>query len=92
MSTNTDFSNKCKILGDLWLNYKEDFDFQDFIEYNDIGLPLAFVLSEGLAHPSDESYTYINETWELFLQSLGVADIGYDSLSQLLESSGESDN
>jgi hypothetical protein len=28
-----------EILADLWINYKYDDEFEDFIEYNDLGLP-----------------------------------------------------
>ncbi len=83
-NTNTDFSNRCNILADLWLNYKSETDFEDFIEYNDIGLPLAFAISQEIIPASDMATRYINETWDLFLESLGVTDTGYSSLDELL--------
>jgi hypothetical protein len=84
MSTNTDFSNRCSILGDLWLNYKSEPEFEDFIEYNDIGLPLAFSISQEIIPASEMAIKYVNETWDLFLESLGVKDTGYSSLDELL--------
>lgn len=83
-NTNTDFSNRCNILADLWLNYKNDTEFSDFIEYNDIGLPLAFAISQEIVVASDMATQYINETWDLFLESLGIKDTGYSSLDELL--------
>ncbi len=38
----TTFENKCAILADLWLNYKDNEELEDFVEYNDLGLPLAY--------------------------------------------------
>lgn len=84
MSTNTDFSSRCNILGDLWLNYKGEPEFDDFIEYNDVGLPLAFCISQEIVSASDMATKYVNETWDLFLESLGAEDTGYSSLDELL--------
>ena len=79
----TDFSNMCEILGSLYANYKEDEDLKDFIEFNDLGLPLAYFVSEGLAEVSDDGARYITETWQLFLASMDIQDTGWDSLDQI---------
>ena len=81
----TDFSDVCTILGKLFYQYKGEGDFVDFIEYNDIGLPLAYLSSENLCEPSPDGEKYILETWELFLAALGVEDKGFSSLEELLE-------
>lgn len=81
----TDFSSICDILGDLYSNYKEDKNFGDFIEFNDLGLPLAYLTSESLCEPSDDGVRYITETWDLFLAGLLMSDDGFESLDQLLE-------
>ena len=83
-NTNTDFSSRCNILGDLWLNYKGEADFSDFIDYNDIGLPLAFAISQEIVDVTEMATTYINETWDLFLESLGVKDTGFSTLDEIL--------
>ena len=80
----TDFSNICDILGDLYSNYKEDKNFRDFIEFNDLGLPLAYLTSENLCEPSDDGIRYVTETWDLFLAGLKVKDEGFEDLDQLL--------
>ena len=80
----TDFSSICDILGDLYSNYKEDKNFGDFIEFNDLGLPLAYLTSENLCEPSDDGIRYVTETWELFLAGLKVKDEGFEDLDQLL--------
>ena len=79
----TDFTNMCEILGSLYANYKEDEDLKDFIEFNDLGLPLAYFVSEGLAEVSDDGARYITETWQLFLASMDIQDTGWDSLDQI---------
>ena len=80
----TDFSSICDILGDLYSNYKEDKNFGDFIEFNDLGLPLAYLTSENLCEPSDDGIRYVTETWDLFLAGLKVKDEGFEDLDQLL--------
>jgi hypothetical protein len=66
------------------LNYKGEPEFDDFIEYNDVGLPLAFCISQEIVSASDMATKYVNETWDLFLESLGAEDTGYSSLDELL--------
>jgi len=85
MSTNTDFSSRCNILADLWMNYKHDGEFADFVEYNDLGLPLAFFISQEIIPTNDLVTKYINETWDLFLESLKTEDTGFSTLDELLK-------
>ena len=80
----TDFTKVCEILGTLYANYKEDEEFKDFIDFNDLGLPLAFLASENLCEVSDDGARYITETWTLFVHSLGLQDLGFDTLDQML--------
>ncbi len=81
----SDFSNVCRILGTLYENYREDIAFRDFIEFNDLGLPLAYFQKEGLAQISEDGTKYILETWELFVTSLGLEDNGFETLEEMFE-------
>lgn len=84
-----EFANKCGILGELWINYKDDKQFGDFIEYNDLGLPLAYMIAEGLVKeitPLGEQY--INETFDLFIAGLEINENEVDeemNLADLLD-------
>lgn len=82
--TNTPFGNRCSILGELWLDYKHDEEFEDFVEYNDLGLPLAFAISEGIIQTAPLVEQYINETWDLFIAGLDIEDTGFSTLDQML--------
>lgn len=63
------------ILGQLYSNHREDKGFREFIEYNDLGLPLAYFLNEGLVvELSPDAVRYIQETWEMFVTSLGIKE------------------
>jgi hypothetical protein len=80
----TDFSNICRILADLYSNYKEDVGFREFIEFNDLGLPLAYLTAENLCDVTNDGEKYIAETWQLFLASLSLDDEGFESLDEVL--------
>lgn len=79
------FLNKTSILSELWMNYRQDENLKDFIEYNDLGLPLAYILFNDIATANDESEIYVNETYDLFVNALGIPDEEYTSLDQMLE-------
>lgn len=81
----TTFENKCVILGELWLNYRNDEAFEDFIEYNDLGLPLAYSISEGIVMdvtPAAEKY--VLETFDVLLSALNIEDEVFENLDELL--------
>ena len=82
----TDFSNICTILAELWMDYRDDEEFLDFIEYNDLGLPLAYAVQGSLIktlNPAGEAL--IAETWDLFLAGLGIEeDTGFETLGDVL--------
>ncbi len=65
----TPFQNRCLILGELWAGSKDEESFASFLQYNDIGLPLAWSVWQRLAEPTEEGKHYINETWEMFATS-----------------------
>jgi len=37
-----DYADKTGLLGQLWIDYRDDENFSLFMEYNDIGLPLSY--------------------------------------------------
>lgn len=68
------------------MDYRTDEEFQDFIEYNDLGLPLAYAVASDLIEILPIAESYIDETFDLLITSLGLTDTGFDSLEQILES------
>ena len=82
----TSFSKKCSILGSLYSNYGQDPEFKDFVEFNDLGLPLAYLTSEGLCELSTDGERYIEETWILFIKSLGIEDTGFEHIDEVFQS------
>ena len=95
----TTFSNKCYILSELWQDFRDEEQFQDFIRYNDLGLPLAYaVASDLIGIDISENDTdipaveIIEETWDLLVAGLGLKDRGYESLEELLAEAQANNN
>ena len=82
----TSFETVCSILAELWSSYRFDKDLKDYIEYNDLGLPIAFAIDAEIVEPTDLAKNYVLETWQILLSALGVEDdIEWKSLEQLFK-------
>jgi hypothetical protein len=85
-SNNTPFDERCSILATLWNNHRDNKDLKDFVEYNDLGLPLAYFVAEGLVTIENEAHIYINETFSLLLEACGhEEDTGFETLEEILD-------
>ena len=84
--SSTPFSSQCEILADLWINYRLDEGFADFMEYNDIGLPLSYAVANNLAKVNSLGEKLVSETFDVLLSGLGIQDTGFDNLDDLLDS------
>lgn len=80
----TPFETRAEMLADLWMNYRLDEEFKDFVEYNDLGLPLSYAVVQSIAKAEPQGKQMINETFELLLTALETEDVGFDSLDDLL--------
>jgi len=79
-----ELSDKAGVLAELWINYRDDEDFTDFIEYNDIGLPLAYYVAEGLVkETSPLGDQYIIETFDMFANALNVTEEEIEGLDDI---------
>lgn len=82
--TTTPFSNKCSILGELWLSYRSEEDFEDFIDYNDLGLPIAYAIANEIVKSTDLAKAFVEETFDLLLVALGLEDEVWENLDEML--------
>lgn len=86
----TDFSKQVEILGAFYLDYREQDSLEEFFEFNDIGLPLAWLGREGLCEINEDGKKYIAESWELLLSTLKIEDTGFNNLDEILAASRKS--
>jgi hypothetical protein len=66
------------------LDYRFDEQFKDFLDYNDLGLPLAYAIDAEIVEPKELALNFVDETFEVLLAGLGLEDEGYESLDQIL--------
>jgi|LakMenEpi02Jun12_1017388.scaffolds.fasta_scaffold00987_5 hypothetical protein len=82
----TTFSNKCAILADVWMDYRDDEQFEDYVEFNDLGLPLAYCAYTELIAIDEDSPAgeIIDESFSILLTGIGLNDTGFEDLDQIL--------
>jgi hypothetical protein len=85
----TDFEAMCDILGEFWSEYRDHDELKDFVGYNDLGLPLAYFISENIVVSTPASEAYINETFNFLIAALGIDDkVSYESLDEMFDAAG----
>lgn len=84
-----DIESKCDIIEEFMrehiLNDKfKDEDVDEFLEYNDLGIPLAQGVAYDLAELTDEGETLVEETWNGLCKLFSADPYGeYDGLDDL---------
>jgi hypothetical protein len=86
----TNFETQCEILSDLWLNYRDNEQLEDFVEYNDLGLPLAYLIHADLAKATEDGIPFVEETFNILCASLDLdPEAEYISLNEMLGEASE---
>ena len=84
----TPFSNRVAILAELWIDFREEPEYKDLIEYGDLGFPLAYAIYNEIAKPTELAEKYIDELWDLLLAGLDLEDSRYfETLGNLFDAS-----
>ena len=76
-----DFADKTGAIGQLWIEFRNDEDFSAFMDYNDLGCPMAYMMAEGLIKeltPIGEEM--ITETFKMFLELINVTEEDIDAV------------
>jgi hypothetical protein len=81
----TPSADKAAILSQFWMEFRDDAALKEFVEFNDMGLPLAFFIASGIVQESPMSETYIAETFDLFLIALEITEDEIEGLQSLNE-------
>jgi len=84
-NVSTTFTAKCQILSELWIKYRDEETLEDFFEYNDLSLPLAFLIAEEIVTDKNSAIEgFIEESFMLLLSAVGLEDKGFDNLDDIL--------
>ena len=80
----TPLAKRAEILADLWMNYRDDTEFKDFIDYNDLALPISYAMTQEIVKLQPVAETLVDESFILLLTALEIPeDEGYESLDDL---------
>lgn len=64
--------------------------YNDFFDYNDLGLPLAVAVDSDLCTLNEKGLQILNETYDLLCEELGAdKDEEYEFIDELLEDADE---
>jgi hypothetical protein len=85
MTTTTGLASKCDILNDIWINHSENEWFEDFIEINDLGLPMAYFISNGIVEATPLAIEIIDVSFADLLELLEIEDTGFKLLSDIVK-------
>ena len=66
------------------MKYRSEAQLEEFIDYNDLGLPIAYAIANDIVKSTDLSKAFVEETFDLLLASLEVDDNGWENLDELL--------
>lgn len=92
----TSFSKKCEILGDVYLESGWNEELAEFRKYNDIGLPLAYMIQNKFIEVdgiTDAGKDVVTETWDLLCEAVGVnSEDEFQGTDDMMEKAGWTDN
>jgi tetratricopeptide (TPR) repeat protein len=75
------FDQKNAVIASLWIEFRNDEDFADFMRYNDLGCPLAYMYQEKLiTELSDQGIGMITETFNNFMKLMDVTEEDVDAV------------
>ena len=75
------FEEKAGVIGTLWIEYRRSDEYADFMAYNDLGCPLAYMYTKGLVKElSEQGIAMISETFTMFLELLDVTEEVIDEI------------
>lgn len=81
----TEFYNKALVLAELYERFKDEDIFKDYMNQYDIGVPLAWMINQGICMPSDEGMMYVSDAFEYLLIWWDVKDTGFANLDEVIE-------
>lgn len=81
----TDYANKIDILNDVWVNHSDNGYLSEFIELNDLGLPLSYLIANGIVESTPLAAQLINGSFSDLLELFDVEDVGFKSLEQIVK-------
>lgn len=73
------------------MHYRHDEGFEDFFDYNDLGLPIAVLVAEEIMELTPRAEIYLMETWDLLIAALDIEDKEYETLEEMFFEAGRAE-
>lgn len=80
----TDYAKRSEILKHLWVNHNDNEIFEEFIDLNDLGLPMAYFISQGIVESTPMAEDLVNQSFQALLDMFEVDDRGFKSLQEII--------
>lgn len=76
--------SKTTFIGELYDMYRDLPDFQEFFTRFDVGVPLAWLIFNGWATPTDGGISTINDAWAALCELNGIDPSNdFDSVNEM---------
>jgi hypothetical protein len=79
----TPYKIKCEILAEVWMDYREDVNFEDLFKYGDLAFPLAYSITNGIVKNTKKAESFVVEVFDLMIASFGIEDTGFEDLDDI---------
>lgn len=89
MADTTDFSIKCEILADVWMDYRDEEGFKEIFDFADLGFPLAYLIDNSIVEATESAMGLIDDTFTILLNTLNVEDTGFENTNHLFSIANE---
>jgi hypothetical protein len=89
-NADTNFLKKVSVLASLYSDYYDNESLYDFIDKNNVGLPLAFCYSESFVEElSERGIAYIENTYDALIKLFALPDDdSYMDIDDVLDRAG----
>ena len=84
----TPFAVKWEILSELWMDYRDDENFDDLFNYGDLAFPLAYAVTNNIIESNESVEKFIVEVFDLLVSSMGLEDTGFEDLDDIFMADG----
>jgi hypothetical protein len=88
----TTIDNQVSILAILWIDFRDEPEYEDFITYCDLALPMAYAIQNGLVKITDKVKPFIEEAFTLLIAGMGIEDTGFEIIDDLLDAQAEAED
>ena len=84
MTTDEDFTKKCRVLAAFWSKHRNNPQLADLIDHHNIGFPLAFMQEHNLCVATEKGIEEINETFNDLVAIVEDKEEDSDLISKFL--------